>query len=1067
MNPRPVRSLPGGPALSGLVRAILNSVLIGVSIAPLISGAQDAAPNAPAEKTPAPARDGRLTGVNIPAGFTATKFAAPPDISYPTCIAAAPTGEVFVGVDQNGSLDAKPDRGWVVRCVDTDGDGIADSFKIFAKMDSPRGLVFDHNTLYVMHPPFIEAYYDDDGDGVADRSEVLVSGVGHDLKFRGADHTSNGLRLGIDGWLYVACGDYGATNAVAKDGSRLQLHGGGILRVRPDGSHLEMVVQGTRNIYDVAIDPFMNLLTCDNTNDGDDWNVRLSHMLPTARYGYPSLFRHFGDEMVPTMVDYGGGAPTGSWFLDEPGYPNGLGHGFLTCQWGWNSVNRHPLTPKGSSFTAAKEVFIGITRPTGIAEDGSGHLYVASWKGATFTYAGPDVGFIARLTPENYQAKPFPNLAKAEDEELLALLSTPSAVRRLHISREIVRRGSKAVFTEGLEKLAASEESLAVRVAAIFTLKQLLGAKAQDALVRLARVPEVREFALRAVADEVSEAGSLPTSILIQGLGDSNPRVRAQALEDLNRLGRREAAGDILPLTADLDTDVAHLAFRALVDLGAVDTCLRALDGSQTAILPGAMRALRNMHDPQVVDGLIERMNRDQPADARQLILQALCRLYYREADWDGSWWGTRPDTSGPYFKVVTWSQSDKIGRALRSALNGQDQESVRYLLSQIQLHKIDAPEITSTLLDLAGSNPGLRSAVVGAFADQTVIPHGATPLLEKVAVSSQEDSALRARAFAGLNRAANQPDAAEAAVRVLASAHKTEPKGPLARLRDEYIRDGRHARSEPFFAKLSASDDEESSQIGYAVLLTTANPKPGGRRGGSQAGVRAARDAIEAAWTSPTLVSLLRAVAETGLTNYQARIESLGADSRQRPAADVLQVMNELFPRAASAPSAVRAGVISKLPYPEVVAEAVKTPGDPAAGAKLLEIIGCVKCHTLGKSEPLKGPFLGDISVRYGRPEIIESILRPNAQIAQGFITTWVKLKDDQEFEGFIVREAGDTLEIRNLNGPMVLEKKQIAERGTRPTSIMPEGLVDQLTPSELASILAYFESLKNKPLP
>ena len=35
-------------------------------------------------------------------------------------------------------------------------------------MDSPRGLVFDHNTLYVMHPPVLEAFHDDNGDGVAD-----------------------------------------------------------------------------------------------------------------------------------------------------------------------------------------------------------------------------------------------------------------------------------------------------------------------------------------------------------------------------------------------------------------------------------------------------------------------------------------------------------------------------------------------------------------------------------------------------------------------------------------------------------------------------------------------------------------------------------------------------------------------------------------------------------------------------------------------------------------------------------------------------------------------------------
>ena len=63
----------------------------------------------------------------MPEGFETTLFAKPPDISYPTCLTAAPTGELFVGVDENGSLDARPGRGRVVRCLDSDGDGRADN----------------------------------------------------------------------------------------------------------------------------------------------------------------------------------------------------------------------------------------------------------------------------------------------------------------------------------------------------------------------------------------------------------------------------------------------------------------------------------------------------------------------------------------------------------------------------------------------------------------------------------------------------------------------------------------------------------------------------------------------------------------------------------------------------------------------------------------------------------------------------------------------------------------------------------------------------------------------------
>ena len=72
-----------------------------------------------------------------------------------------------------------------------------------------------------------------------------------------------------------------------------------MVRVRTDGTGLEVVSRGQRNIYDVAIDPYLNLFTRDNTNDGDGWDVRLSHVVPTGHFGYPSLFKNFADEIVP------------------------------------------------------------------------------------------------------------------------------------------------------------------------------------------------------------------------------------------------------------------------------------------------------------------------------------------------------------------------------------------------------------------------------------------------------------------------------------------------------------------------------------------------------------------------------------------------------------------------------------------------------------------------------------------------------------------------------------------------------------------------------------------------
>src|SRR5687767_2816092 len=148
-----------------------------------------------------------LKDVKIPAGFEATIFAKPPMANYPVFIAAAPDGTLYVSSDGNGSLGRDPHRGRILRLRDTDNDGRADEVKLFVKeVDSPRGLVWDHDRLYLVHPPHLSAFIDKDGDGVSDEQQVLVKNIAFGFDKRPADHTTNGLSLGIDGWLYIAGG---------------------------------------------------------------------------------------------------------------------------------------------------------------------------------------------------------------------------------------------------------------------------------------------------------------------------------------------------------------------------------------------------------------------------------------------------------------------------------------------------------------------------------------------------------------------------------------------------------------------------------------------------------------------------------------------------------------------------------------------------------------------------------------------------------------------------------------------------------------------------------------------
>jgi putative heme-binding domain-containing protein len=991
--------------------------------------------------------------VKVPAGWKVTMFAAQPDVGYPTCLSTAPNGDLYVGIDENGSLDAKANRGRVVRCTDTDGDGQADKFVTFATMDSPRGIWFDHKTLYVMHPPFVTAFMDDNGDGISDRSEVLVRGLGFDLKFRGADHTVNGMRMGIDGFLYIAVGDYGATNAVGKDGARLQLHGGGVVRVRPDGSGLELVSKGQRNIYDVAVSPEMDLFTRDNTNDGDGWDVRLSHVVLGGEYGYPSLYKKFGDEMTQPLADYGGGSPCGALFMDEPGFPAGFGRGLYTVEWGRNGIMRHPLTANGASFKAGQEKFLDVVRPTDMDVDGNGQLYISSWEGATFNYNGPKAGYVVRVTPPGWTRKAFPDLAKASNADMLQQLGSPSAFARLYAQREILRRGGSE-FAGGLEKLAASEAPLAQRVAAIFTLKQLLGEKSHAALVRLAKHDAVREFALRALADDRKFAASVPVQPFVAALTDANPRVRLQAATALGRLGKAEAASAILPLVADSDASVSHLAVHALVQMRAADACLAAFDSPGSAgLLPGAGRALQAMHDAHVVDGLIARLNKVSDPSAREVILKTLARLATREDDWNGKWWGTRPDTTGPYYKPVKWSESEKIENVLRAELTKASTATLPTLAMTLQRNRVELPELTPIVLKLADSDANFRTTAVEMFTSRATIPDEAIPLLAKVASSSEEPAAFRAKTIRALAKS-GKPAALDAAVAALAQPGKLPNE--INSAWEDFARDARHGRNLAYFTKLSQSNADGTRLLGYAVLANVASGKVS-ERGGRAEAVKA----VDTGWTSPEgTLALLQAIQRLKLDGYATQVRAHLSDTRPEVASAAQAAAKTL-----KLDTTVTAALIEKLKYEDVLAIATKQKGDAKIGAEIFVRVGCNACHTVNADEAPKGPFLGGISTRYSRADLCESILKPNVKIAQGFETQWFKTKDDEELEGFVTREGGDDLDVRNVAGiTTTLTKKEITQRAQREKSMMPEGLADKITPAELASLLAYLEASKGK---
>ncbi|MEE2639543.1 MAG: PVC-type heme-binding CxxCH protein [Planctomycetota bacterium] len=834
-----------------------------------------------------------LGGLKVPPEFEAKVFAEPPEVNYPVCLTSTHDGVLFVGVDKNGSLDRKTGRGSVVKCVDTDRDGQADTITTFCEVDSPRGLVWDRDRLFVLHPPDLSVYFDDDQDGIADREEVLVEGIGFDLNFRGADHTTNGIRMGIDGWIYIAVGDYGFIKATARDGKTMQFRGGGVLRVRPDGTDLEVYTRGLRNICDVAVDPTMNLFTRDNTNDGGGWDIRLSHIIQSAHYGYPSLYKHFNDEIMPPLADYGGGSGTGALYVSESNLPEKYRQALFTCDWGRNKVFYHPLRDAGSTFTAQQEDFVSVPRPTDMDVDAAGNLYVASWRKGQFKYQGENIGFVAVLSPREKSPVRLPDLTKADTGELARLLTSPSHSLVWAVVREIRGRKSMGAVEREAAAILESRLPLANKTAAIaaagtgFARTQLvkfIGKKDWELVPLLIRFSADRPQVDAATADAI--LGCLKVS---------DNRVQMAALVALGRIRNPAHQAAVLKfgrtLTIDRSKDqgvktpvntsskaLRHVAVQTLATIANSEVLLAAVGGeSRESSL--ALEALKWMHTPQVVEGLLDYL---QARGTDREAWETLIRIYHTEGPYTGDWWGTRPDTTGPYYKRVKWQESDRIAAFIEQQFSSLSTEDRLHVAAQLEKHRIKLPGVAA----MAKS-------------------------IEK------------------------QKKAADMVVRI------------------------------PEF------DKSNPHQLG-------------------------------------------------------------------------------------------------NMKYEEILAELAGEKGNVRQGKRIFQQQSCAACHTIEANAKAIGPQLVDIGLRYKREELLESIVKPTAKIAQGFATQIFATDDGLNHTGFVTREAGDEVEIRTAEGKsIVLKKEAIEARKESRKSVMPEGLVNNLTVNELSSLIAYLQSLKSgKPL-
>ncbi|MEK6238749.1 MAG: c-type cytochrome, partial [Planctomycetales bacterium] len=155
----------------------------------------------------------------------------------------------------------------------------------------------------------------------------------------------------------------------------------------------------------------------------------------------------------------------------------------------------------------------------------------------------------------------------------------------------------------------------------------------------------------------------------------------------------------------------------------------------------------------------------------------------------------------------------------------------------------------------------------------------------------------------------------------------------------------------------------------------------------------------------------------------------------------------------------------LGNIPHERVLQDSAKRQGDATRGEQLFKRQSCAACHTVVKGQSPIGPHLGDVGKRYKRIQLAESLLKPSAVLAQGFETNLFVMQNGKSHTGFVIREAAEEVEIRTARGrSFVLLKTEIEQRAKGKQSVMPDGLINNLTLEEFASLLDYLESLRTK---
>jgi putative membrane-bound dehydrogenase-like protein len=1057
-----------------------------------------------------------LDRYDVPKGFELTRIAEPQMVGSVVAMTWGNRGRMIVSRE----------RGPILCLIDDNHDGIYDRVVEYTTdVKNCQGLCTVGDDLYAVGqgPKGVGVYClpDKNHDDKADEVRLIVRSQGGM-----GDHGPHDVIFGPDGWLYhnmgnhahileqpeatSPCRDYDEDYLLVPKFEDAGGHavgikapGGTIWRFTPDGKHWSMETSGFRNEYDFAFNSAGDMFTFDADMEWDVgayWYrpIRVNHCIAGAEFGWRSgdaKWPAYYFDSLPGTVDVGRGSPTGIVFYEHNQFPKKYAGSLIMGDWSMGRILVAHLQKAGATYTGTWETLVtgNPLNITDIEVDRDGSI--------VFTTGGrASEGGVYRLRYPGGSAKP------AEANSVAELLKLPQIEAAW--AREIAARVKTAAGPQWESSLAAAVrgKNPAAALRALTLLNQL-GPKPDLRL--LLEASNSHDSGVRAFATHLLgfHQGLEVRAALVRLVEDTDPTVARRACEAFIHSGTEPAVPSLLKLLA---SDDRWLRFSARIALERVpvDRWQRtALASSNLHVVTEALLASyrrdRRGSGPMILTEtakILTQPNGKVTPDIKMAAIRLTQLALLQGARNPGSdqightllagfpTGSTEFDAETARILVVLnlAPAAQPIMRLVETSPNHGVQ--LHYALTLRYLNSGWTFDLKRRLLawyegtrDWEGGNSltGYVSNIVGATTERFTpadrkyfVEHGsqfpaAAALL--VRICKPEEIADYQKILGDLlsdtstKNGRGGEELVAAAIQSLGKSQSPGGRAMLRRLYDDYP-DRRDMIARAVAGKPMPDDLPLLVRTLQFADSTT-----------MQLCLEALGEIDQRPENADAYRTLIQTALKLGANGGRGAISVLHdwtkADSKagrdlDKSIAFYQKWYRDKFPTAPAPELPKNEAAKPKYSFDQILNLVDHdSRGAATRGRAVFTKARCVRCHRFQNEGESLGPDLSSVRRRFQRKEIVESIVYPSQVISDQYRMVQVVTHEGQVYIGMPVTGAAKSDKLVLLMSDatkLEIPKNRIEEQNPSKISVMPAGLLDQLTLAEVADLFAFLETSK-----